>query len=532
MTDGEQRRAAFFRTARSKSKSDYAYTPDDDPSHWKLDISDKDHAAAAKAALGKGFRGNKVKIPKNARAGVIRKVNEACRRFGIDPIKTSSVHFVNSPFNLKDDGGRIHLDEDYNGVRLYVTSKDSDEDLLWDEYFLRRDTAMIRAAELGYDDSDVDVNDDQTTDMQDQVSDESLGDQLDYGDTVSASRIAAYDPDYFDFITEDGGHLDENEIDEYLKTPDDLEWGWDDMPFAPQNRDEALDRYQEENHGESVIMVNYGQESEEPYVRISDDGYEGSDGQQFSSLDDAKRWLADNDPMKDEYVDASRRVSFYENTPYVMAFNESEDGWKRLSDQLIDPDDEEYADSDPDDVLFDVAYDFNVVLSPQPYSTRWALVGPLDSLRKMWDDVIYRNFSDLDFEEYAERYGVKPYEGSPNVDPMAEPYYGKDYGSDEDDEYEDDEQLASRRTSALSITQNDGSRIVVDDLSGAYGIVYDGPTTFDYEVFDSPDAVSPFLVDAAGSSDDAVQDVSDALNDLASQIHHIAEPKIDPSSNL
>lgn len=438
MTDGEQRRAAFFRTARSKSKSDYAYTPDDDPSHWKLDISDKDHAAAAKAALGKGFRGNKVKIPKNARAGVIRKVNEACRRFGIDPIKTSSVHFVNSPFNLKDDGGRIHLGEDYNGVRLYVTSKDSDEDLLWDEYFLRRDTAMIRAAELGYDDSDVDVNDDQTTDMQDQVSDESLGDQLDYGDTVSASRIAAYDPDYFDFITEDGGHLDENEIDEYLKTPDDLEWGWDDMPFAPQNRDEALDRYQEENHGESVIMVNYGQESEEPYVRISDDGYEGSDGQQFSSLDDAKRWLADNDPMKDEYVDASRRVSFYENTPYVMAFNESEDGWKRLSDQLIDP----------------------------------------------------------------------------------------------DDEYEDDKYLASRRTSALSITQNDGSRIVVDDLSGAYGIVYDGPTMFDYEVFDSPDAVFPFLVDAAGSSDDAVQDVSDALNDLASQLHHIAEPKIDPSSNL
>ena len=66
--------------AAAKSKSDYAYTPDDEPSHWKLDISDKEHAAAAKAALGKGYRGNKVEIPEKDRKSVIDKVNIACRK--------------------------------------------------------------------------------------------------------------------------------------------------------------------------------------------------------------------------------------------------------------------------------------------------------------------------------------------------------------------------------------------------------------------------------------------------------------------
>lgn len=68
------------------NKSDFAYTPDDVPSHWKLNISDRAHVIAAKAALGKGFRGEKVKIPEDAISEVIRKVNAACQRFNLDPI--------------------------------------------------------------------------------------------------------------------------------------------------------------------------------------------------------------------------------------------------------------------------------------------------------------------------------------------------------------------------------------------------------------------------------------------------------------
>lgn len=67
-------------------KNDFAYTPDDIPSHWKLNISDREHCIAAKAALGPGgFRGKKVEIPENARDGVIRKLNAACKKFGLQP---------------------------------------------------------------------------------------------------------------------------------------------------------------------------------------------------------------------------------------------------------------------------------------------------------------------------------------------------------------------------------------------------------------------------------------------------------------
>lgn len=72
------------------SKSDSAYTSTDNPDDWKLDISDKDHAAAAKAALGKGFRRKKVSIPESDRSEVIDKVNAACEKFGIDPISKAA----------------------------------------------------------------------------------------------------------------------------------------------------------------------------------------------------------------------------------------------------------------------------------------------------------------------------------------------------------------------------------------------------------------------------------------------------------
>lgn len=74
------------------SKSDFAYTPDDVPSHWKLDISDREHCIAAKAALGPyGYRGRRVRIPEDALPGVIRKLNAACKHFGLDPFTESSV---------------------------------------------------------------------------------------------------------------------------------------------------------------------------------------------------------------------------------------------------------------------------------------------------------------------------------------------------------------------------------------------------------------------------------------------------------
>lgn len=62
--------------------SDYAYTPDKEkPSTWKLRIDDARHTSAAVAALGKGFRGNKVEIPEEDLASVKAKVRKAYKKF-------------------------------------------------------------------------------------------------------------------------------------------------------------------------------------------------------------------------------------------------------------------------------------------------------------------------------------------------------------------------------------------------------------------------------------------------------------------
>jgi hypothetical protein len=65
-------------------KGDFAYTPDEVPSHWKLRLTstpggkpDAGIVGAAVAALGKGFRGKKVQIPAEAMAGVKAKVRAA-----------------------------------------------------------------------------------------------------------------------------------------------------------------------------------------------------------------------------------------------------------------------------------------------------------------------------------------------------------------------------------------------------------------------------------------------------------------------
>jgi hypothetical protein len=67
-------------------RSDFAYAPDDVPSHWKLRLTstpggkpDPGIVGAAIAALGKGFRGKKVQIPTEALSGVKVKVRAAWR---------------------------------------------------------------------------------------------------------------------------------------------------------------------------------------------------------------------------------------------------------------------------------------------------------------------------------------------------------------------------------------------------------------------------------------------------------------------
>ena len=72
-------------------KSDYAYTPDDVPSHWKLRLTkspggspDPGIVGAAIAALGKGFRGNKVIIPSADLPAVKAKVRAAWKKANPD----------------------------------------------------------------------------------------------------------------------------------------------------------------------------------------------------------------------------------------------------------------------------------------------------------------------------------------------------------------------------------------------------------------------------------------------------------------
>lgn len=74
----------------------YAYVPDPEtPSTRKLKLCgsdgkpDKGVIAAAKAALGKGYRGNRVQLPASARSGVIAKVNAAAKSVGIEPFSAS-----------------------------------------------------------------------------------------------------------------------------------------------------------------------------------------------------------------------------------------------------------------------------------------------------------------------------------------------------------------------------------------------------------------------------------------------------------
>lgn len=69
------------RGSKKYTKEDFAYTPSDDPSSWKLLITNPMQVGGAIAALGKGLMGEKVQIPAKDRPGVIAKVRKAWKRF-------------------------------------------------------------------------------------------------------------------------------------------------------------------------------------------------------------------------------------------------------------------------------------------------------------------------------------------------------------------------------------------------------------------------------------------------------------------
>lgn len=67
------------------SAGDYAYVPDpESPSTWKLRIDDKAHVGGAVAAIGKGYRGQKVSIPSADLPAVKRRLRAAWKKFNKD----------------------------------------------------------------------------------------------------------------------------------------------------------------------------------------------------------------------------------------------------------------------------------------------------------------------------------------------------------------------------------------------------------------------------------------------------------------
>lgn len=72
----------FYKAAVGSDPNDFAYVPDrESPSTWKLNISDAAHTRAAVAALGEGFRGNRVQIPSEDLDRVKSRVRSAYSEF-------------------------------------------------------------------------------------------------------------------------------------------------------------------------------------------------------------------------------------------------------------------------------------------------------------------------------------------------------------------------------------------------------------------------------------------------------------------
>lgn len=130
--------------------SGWAYVPDPEKtSTWKLNISDSTHTSAAVAALGAGYRGNKVQIPEEDLAGVKRKVKAAYKKFFPDndtPEILKSVDFTDKLASLIEKffgGSEQHLEpeteitkslDEEEKMALFVVLEPEVEDLHGDIY--------------------------------------------------------------------------------------------------------------------------------------------------------------------------------------------------------------------------------------------------------------------------------------------------------------------------------------------------------------------------------------------------------------
>lgn len=109
----------------------FAYTPDPkNPSKNKLNISDARHVAAAVAALGKGFRGQKVSIPEADLPAVKKRVAAAYKKFfpknDLPPILKSLDVKVND-VAIKDEAlfGTI-----VNAIACFFRNKEWDQQMM------------------------------------------------------------------------------------------------------------------------------------------------------------------------------------------------------------------------------------------------------------------------------------------------------------------------------------------------------------------------------------------------------------------
>jgi hypothetical protein len=102
------------------TSKDYAYVPDPDmPSTWKLRLTstpggdpDPQIVGAAVAALGKGFRGNKVQIPEAELAAVTSKVKAAWKKANPDKKPEDMPAIIASAEELTACGDMDHGDDD------------------------------------------------------------------------------------------------------------------------------------------------------------------------------------------------------------------------------------------------------------------------------------------------------------------------------------------------------------------------------------------------------------------------------------
>lgn len=134
--------------------ADYAYTPDPKtPSKNKLNISSATHVAAAVAALGKGFRGNKAQIPEADLPSVKKRVAAAHKKFFPDaempPILKALEVKVND-VAIKDEAlfGTI-----VNAIACFFRNKEWDQQMM-DQNEEAAEEALEDAGILPEDDPD------------------------------------------------------------------------------------------------------------------------------------------------------------------------------------------------------------------------------------------------------------------------------------------------------------------------------------------------------------------------------------------